>query len=404
MSALAQRGTMALEDSAGLDFPALRTARRDRVFDAMDQHGIDVLMLNRAGNARYVVGHRPIWRSVVTPWAPMCTVVRATRQIHLMAATWDDGIPADISHENLSQLMWNPRKIFESISKIPGLADAECIGVDGMSPSMPAALEMFAPKSRLVNGERILRQVRAVKLPAEIECIQMAISMTEGALAALRDDIRPGVSERGLQGRFHEELCRFGINHPAQEGTFCATPRDDSLPAEGPPPIRLLPDGRPLGTGDLVAVAASVPYAAYEGVVARTWPCVGPSGSPSDAQRSLYARWRAGVDAVVDRCRPGNSIGELQRAWIETGEPLPAVPVAYSVGLGVEFPVVGGAGALAPPDERLHAGMVLGVQGYVWERAVGGYLGAETILVTNDGPRRLTRLSHDPLAARSPGS
>jgi len=386
---------MALEDGAGLDFAALRTARRDRVFDAMDEHGLDVLMLNRAGNARYTLGHRPIWRSVVTPWAPMCTVVRATRQIHLMAATWDDGIPADIPHDNLSQLMWNPRKIFGSIAKTPGLADAERIGVDGMSPSMPAALGMFAPNAQLVDAERILRQLRAVKLPAEIECIQMAISMTEGALAAIRDDARPGVTEQDLKGRFHEELCRFGVNHPAMEGTFCATPRDDDRRSEGSPPVRLLPDGRPLSAGDLVAVAGSVPYAAYEGVVARTWACVGPTGRPSDAQRSLGARGHAALDGVVDRCRPGVTAAELLRTWTATGEPLAPVPLVHGVGLGVEFPVIGGAGALPPTDEPLQAGMVLGVQGYVWERGVGGSLCAETVLVTDDAPRLLTHLSRD---------
>jgi Xaa-Pro aminopeptidase len=400
MSALAQRGTMVLEDGAGLDFGALRTARRDRVFDAMGEYGIDVLMLSRGGNARYVVGHRPIWRSVVTPWAPMCTVVRSTRQIHLMAATWDDGIPTDISHENLSQLMWNPRKIFGSISKIPGLADAECIGVDGMSPSMPAALEMFAPKGRLVDAERFMRGLRAVKLAAEIDCIRMAISMTEGALAAIRNDLRPGVTEWEVKGCFHEEMCRFGVNHPAMEGTFCATPRGEDRRSEGSPPVRLLPDGRTLRARDLVAVAASVPYAGYEGAVARTWPCTGPTGRSSDAQHALYARWKAAHDAVVERCRPGVALVELQRAWTTTGEPLPPVPLAHGVGLGVEPPVVGGAGAIAPSDEELRVGMVLGVQGYVWENGVGGYLGAETVLVTDDAAQRLTRLSHDPLSAR----
>jgi Xaa-Pro dipeptidase len=400
MSAIAQRGTMALEDGAGLDFAALRAARRDRVFDAMDQHGIDVLMLNRGGNTRYVAGHRPIWRSVLTPWAPMCTVVRATRQIHLMAATWDDGLPADIPHENLSQLMWNPRKIFGSISKIPGLADAACIGVDGMSPSMPQALAMFAPNARLVDGERVMRELRSIKLPAEIDCIRMAISMTEGALAAIREDVRPGVREQELKGRFHEELCAFGINHPAMEGTFCATPREASVRTDDVPPVRLLPDDRALAAGDLVAVSASVPYATYEGFVARTWPCTGPTGTPSAAQHDLYARWGTAHDAVVEQCRPGVALAELRRAWTATGEALASVPIALGVGLGVEHPVVGGANSIAPPDEQLRAGMVLGVQGYVWERGVGGYLGAETILVTDDGPERLTRLSHDPLSAR----
>ena len=70
------------------------------------------------------------------------------------------------------------------------------------------------------------------------------------------------------------------------------------------------------------------------------------------------------------------------------------------VGLGVEQPVVGTDDGLAPPDDRLVAGMVLGVQGYVWQDGIGGYLGGETVHVTDAGPVRLTRLSHDPLSER----
>jgi Xaa-Pro aminopeptidase len=40
--------------------------------------------------------------------------------------------------------------------------------------------------------------------------------------------------------------------------------------------------------------------------------------------------------------------------------------------------------------------MVLVVQGYVWEPGVGGYFGADTVHVTDDGPERLTKLSHAP--------
>jgi hypothetical protein len=36
----------------------------------------------------------------------------------------------------------------------------------------------------------------------------------------------------------------------------------------------------------------------------------------------------------------------------------------------------------------------------VWEPGVGGYLGTETVLITDDGPQRLTNLSHRPLAER----
>ena len=135
---------------------ALRVARRARVLEMMDAHGIDVLMCTRQGNARYVVGHRPLWRAVITPWAPMCTFVRSTQGIHLLAATWDDGIPADVPHEHLNALTWNASNTVNMIRDIPGLADAKRIAVDGMQPGLAKLLAMLAPGAELIDGEALM--------------------------------------------------------------------------------------------------------------------------------------------------------------------------------------------------------------------------------------------------------
>jgi Xaa-Pro aminopeptidase len=386
---------MVLEDGAGVDFTALRVARRDGVFRMMEEHGIDVLMLGRQANTRYVVGHRPIWRMVVTAWAPMCTLVLATRQVHLLATTWADGIPSDIPTDNLSGLTWNPRNVVAGVSGIGGLADAKVIAVDGMSPSMPMLLGMLAPDATIVDGERLLRDVRAVKLSAEIECIQTALAITEGALAAVRAELRPGVTEVSLKCRFHEAMAGYGVNHPTYEGVFCATPRARGEgAADGPPPLRTLSDGRALEVGDLVAVSAAAPFAGYEGVVARTWSSLEPTGHISARTRALGERGRAALAGTIGACVPGASPVDVRRAWEQSGEPLPPVPLAMGVGIGIEYPVIGAEPA-EPRDEQLHAGMVLGVQGYVWEPGVGGSLVGETVHVTDDGPVVLTRLGHE---------
>ena len=57
------RGTMVLEDGTGVDFAALRAARREKVLAAMAEGGVELLLLGRQGNARYVAGHRHIWRA-----------------------------------------------------------------------------------------------------------------------------------------------------------------------------------------------------------------------------------------------------------------------------------------------------------------------------------------------------
>ena len=71
-------GLMATEDGAGIDFHHLRIQRRARVLSAMEREGIDVLVLGRRGNGKYVAGHRSLWRSVLTPFGPLCLFVRET--------------------------------------------------------------------------------------------------------------------------------------------------------------------------------------------------------------------------------------------------------------------------------------------------------------------------------------
>jgi Xaa-Pro aminopeptidase len=385
------RGLLALEEGPRIDFDALRLARRARVVDMMDEREIDVLMCTRQGNARYIVGHRPLWRAVITPWAPMVTFVRPTLGIHLLAATWDDGLPADIPYENLNALTWNASNTVNAIRNIAGLADAKRIAVDGMQPGLAKLLGMLAPGAELVDGEAEMRRLRAVKLPAEIECLRTAIAMAEGALTSVADSLQPGTTELELKGRFQEAVCAYGINHPTYEGTFCATPRAGAADA---PPLRRIPTARPVGAGELVAMMGSVHYAGYEGVAGRTHPALGPSGAVTRAQQSLARRLRDAHDAVVAECTPGTSPSALAAAWTTSGEPLPPVPVAYGIGLGVEAPIVDDRPVHL--DEPLLAGTVLVVQGYVWEPGVGGVFAADTVHVTDDGPERLTRLSHSP--------
>jgi Xaa-Pro aminopeptidase len=389
-------GLLATEDGAGIDFAALRAARRERVRAEMERQGVDVLVLGRRGNARYVGGHRWLWRAVLTPFGPICLFARESGEIHLLGSTWDDGIPPEIPTARLSALTWNPQSTLDAIARLPGLASASRIAVDGMSPFLAQALPKLAPRAELADGEALLRAVRAVKLPAELECIRAALAIAEGSLAAVVAGLRPGTTELSHKARLAEELARFGTTLPAFEAVFCATPRE--APGGAASALRLRPGEQPLGAGDLVACSAGVLYAGYEGVATRSWPCLGPSGSPSPAQRRLHARWRAAQDALVARCRPGAAPADLRKAWLDTGEPLPPLLLAHGVGMGVEPPIVGGAHGPEPLDaEPLQEGMVLAVQGFAFERGVGGYLGGETLLVTGGAPLRLSRVSDAPL-------
>ena len=86
---------------------ALRTGRRARAIAQMDAHNLDILVLGRQANVRYVTGAPQLWVAGTRPFAPICVLVRDTGEIHLNS-TWDEGIPEEIGHDRLYGLAWNP--------------------------------------------------------------------------------------------------------------------------------------------------------------------------------------------------------------------------------------------------------------------------------------------------------
>ena len=98
---------MVLPDGGRVDFARLREQRRARVLAATEDHDLDVLLLGREPNAEYVAGVRRLHLGGTRPWAPGCVVVRSGARVHVMSV-WDDGIPAEISHEQLYGITWNP--------------------------------------------------------------------------------------------------------------------------------------------------------------------------------------------------------------------------------------------------------------------------------------------------------
>ena len=193
-------------------------------------------------------------------------------------------------------------------------------------------------------------------------------------------------------------MAAMNVTAPAVEGTFCATPRS----AEGSrvPPLRQLHGDSSINEGDLVALSSGVLYAGYEGSLGRTWPCRRPGSEVKPAQRTLFQRWNRVWESMRQQLRPGNNGAAIRKAYADTGEPLPPFPIANGIGMGWKPPLIGTAmGAEADSRAILEPGMVLTIQAYVWEPGVGGYLGKETVTITDDGCEVLTRLGYGPVAA-----
>jgi Xaa-Pro dipeptidase len=358
------------------DDRALRSGRRERALAQMEAHDLDVLVLGRQANVRYVAGAPQLWVAGTRPFGPTCVVVRESGAIHLLS-TWDEGIPEDIPHENLYGIAWNPMNTISVLQGVDGAAAAKRVGTDALSPGFAQLLPMAFPNAELVDGELAMRAARRIKTAEEVSALREAIRVAEAGLAAAVAELRPGTSEKALAGVLLEAMAAGGVSTPSTQDAAWVTSRDH-------PWRRASADGR-VQPGDLVAFSAGVLAGGYTGEVGRTWPVGDPDGAVD-----LYRRWDALWQRLYEVCRPGAPATDLLAAYQGAGESLPPMPVARGLGLGFDPPVVSQHLPVTASEERLEAGMVLAVTGYVWELGIGAVFGREAVLITADGPELLT--------------
>jgi Xaa-Pro aminopeptidase len=354
------------------DDRALRAGRRQRAFDQMEAHDIDVLVLGREANARYVAGAQRLWTAGTRPFGPSCVVVRATGAIHLVS-TWDEGIPEEIPHENLFGITWNPGKLLAWLRGIEGAAGARRVGTDSLTPRFAQLLPKVFPSAELIDAEPVLRAARRVKLPDEVDAIRSAVSVAETALAAAVAELRPGVSERHLAGVFMDAMARQGVTTPATQRV-----------------ARI--------TSDLVVFDAGVVAGGYTGEVGRTWPADPAAqsipGKQASATRDLYRRAEDLWGRLLAACRPGASGSSLLAAYEAADEALPHFPIASGLGLGFDLPVITGDLPKTAAEERFDPGMVLAVTAYVEGDGPGAVFRKEAVLIRPDGAEVLTSSPH----------
>ena len=357
------------------DERALRFGRRERALAAMAEHDLDVLVLGRPANVRYVAGVPLLWNAGARPFGPGCVLLRSG-EIFLLT-TWDEGVPDEIPHDHLYGITWNPMNLVAVLERIGAASGPRRVGTDALSPLFARLLPTAFPGAEIVDGEPALRQARLVKTDDEVAAIRLSIAVAEAGLAAVVAALHPGASRRHLAGLFMETIAGLGVTTPATQDVVRTTTR------------RLSAGGDRLEAGDLVALDAGVVAGGYTGEVSRTYPAGDPSRNTARVQ-TLYKRWDELWGRLLDACRPGARGSALLGAYEAAGEELPAEPVARGLGLGLDEPVVLRDLPATAAAQRLDPGTVLYLTARVVDGDVGEVIGSEAVLITATGPQVLT--------------
>ena len=141
----------------------------------------------------------------------------ATGSVYLLS-TWDEGIPDDIPHENLYGISFNAGNFVKALRRIEGAATAQTVATDSLTGSSANLLPKAFPAAELVDGEPMLRRVRRVKAPEEVEAIRSSVHIAERALREAEAALTPGITERQLTGRVHAGHGLGGRHDPFDAG------------------------------------------------------------------------------------------------------------------------------------------------------------------------------------------
>jgi Xaa-Pro aminopeptidase len=150
-----------------------------------------------------------------------------------------------------------------------------------------------ADEERSLHARAALTHARRVKDDAELARIRRAADATAPAYAALRERIRPGVTERALAIEIEADFCRAGASRPGY-ATIVGIGSNAAI-------LHSMPTQRAARAGDFVLVDAAAEVERWMVDVTRTF-CV---GTPSAFQRDLHRVVLDAQQRAVAACLPG---------------------------------------------------------------------------------------------------
>ncbi|MBA4098758.1 MAG: aminopeptidase [Rhodospirillum sp.] len=259
------------------------------------------------------------------------------------------------------------------------------VGMDRCSHLQALALEKRGLEVADCQGE--ILAVRAIKTPEEVQCLQISMAGAEAAVAAVRDAVKPGVTENELFAVMYYEMIRQG-------GEFIETRLLTS--GQRTNPWFNEAGGRRVRPGELVALDTDmIGCYGYFSDFSRTFRC-GP-GKPTANQKMLYRMSHDQIQHNIGIIKPGLTFREIaDAAW-----KIPAkfveqryTSVMHGVGMHGETPFIAHAIDFATYGREgvLQPGMVVSVESYIGEKnGREGVKLEEEVLVTEHGGELISR-------------
>lgn len=354
--------------------------RQKRLRAAMAEAKIDAALITDARDVYYFSG-KPFGPPFATP-VVLC--IQADGGSWLVAPGDDQVQAADevLVYERgkggTSNLDWNTRLVEKAVTKLRN-AGYRRVGFEGetMTRLLGEAVDK-ALKVEWVDIEPAIVQLQRKKEEDELKVIRDCIRWDLAAYNAVRDAIRPGVTELEVLEAGHraatlaagERIYHDGDYQAAQLGGFARN--------------------RPLQAGEMYVVDAWIMYRCYWADLCRTF-MVG--NKPTDVQQSAYDHVAAAHKKITPMFTPGTRGTEIFKAtdeWIRQHPAFKASGLQHHAGHGLGIRVHMDPDLNRDREGILQEGDVICFEPGGYNDELGVHVRLEnTYVVTSSGPQNL---------------
>lgn len=354
--------------------------KADRVIESMRDGGADALLLFPGTDIGYYtgfsIGMSERLAAALIPFQgePVIIVNELERELRGQEP-WISEVDVWQEHEDPVELLAENMERLGVDGAVVGVAeDAPWGWVNRLRERLPAA--------HFVNATPYLSHERMVKTPQELEWMRMACAITDRALEAGFEKMRTGMTERELSSIITSEL-RAGGGETGFAGVLFGE-------------RAAMPHGRPsereLKPGDCVLVDMGTKIHSYSSDLTRTVFY----GEPTERQREIYGVVQEANRVAYEAVRPGVTCESLDAT---------ARKVVEDAGYGDYFIHRLGHGiglqGHEPPwivrnnDLELEPGMTFTIEPGIYIAGEIGVRVEDTVVCTQGGCERLTRLSRE---------
>ncbi|NJE00784.1 Xaa-Pro dipeptidase PepQ [Thermococcus sp. JdF3] len=345
--------------------------RIDRLKEFISENELDGVLITGKENLFYFTGSSPVLGGylVVTPDDAIFIVP----ELEYEEARETSRIPVEKFKTG--------KELYERLSSFK----LKKLGIEGRTSfSTIQTLREKAGAADFVSVDDVVKELRIIKTPEEIEVIKAACGIADMAMMAALEEISEGKREREIAAKMEYVMKMNGAEKPAFD-TIIASGWRAALPHG-------LASDKRIEKGDLVVIDEGALYRHYHSDTTRTIVV----GSPNEKQKDIYYAVLEAQRKGVEAARPGMTAKELDTLVRDVIKEYGYGDYfIHSTGHGVGLEIHEWPRVSQLDETVLKPGMVITIEPGIYLPKFGGVRIEDTILITENGAERLTRTERE---------